>query len=56
MVAYRKLVFQFHKGTIKTTKGQFEKGRAKTFQFHKGTIKTCYENQCQPKHFRISIP
>ena len=47
--------FQFHKGTIKTTKGQFEKGRAKTFQFHKGTIKT-KNPYFAGLAFQISIP
>ena len=49
-------LFQFHKGTIKTTKGQFEKGRAKTFQFHKGTIKTTISIVCKPPQLLISIP
>ena len=33
-------VFQFHKGTIKTTCRKCEEGRQTLFQFHKGTIKT----------------
>ena len=34
-------LFQFHKGTIKTTIVNFVKLVVKLFQFHKGTIKTC---------------
>ena len=32
--------FQFHKGSIKTTKGRKDTGMTKRFQFHKGSIKT----------------
>ena len=34
------LIFQFHKGTIKTVNIQTNTGRLMQFQFHKGTIKT----------------
>ena len=34
------LIFQFHKGTIKTTLAQEEGQGVQVFQFHKGTIKT----------------
>ena len=33
-------VFQFHKGTIKTSNGGISCTNANRFQFHKGTIKT----------------
>ena len=33
-------LFQFHKGTIKTTAIVGKHARYKLFQFHKGTIKT----------------
>ena len=32
--------FQFHKGTIKTTRHPSTQTTTPTFQFHKGTIKT----------------
>ena len=34
------LVFQFHKGTIKTNRTRRPSARPALFQFHKGTIKT----------------
>ena len=34
------LMFQFHKGTIKTVNRNIERIRIPEFQFHKGTIKT----------------
>ena len=34
------LLFQFHKGTIRTPKPKFSKGSSTGFQFHKGTIRT----------------
>ena len=33
-------LFQFHKGTIKTTMAENSKTTRTVFQFHKGTIKT----------------
>ena len=34
------MLFQFHKGTIKTNAGAIVDVNSKLFQFHKGTIKT----------------
>ena len=35
------LIFQFHKGTIKTVRAGAGAAGTFAFQFHKGTIKTC---------------
>ena len=37
---YISLIFQFHKGTIKTGLSTALAGEQSVFQFHKGTIKT----------------
>ena len=39
-VKWRKNLFQFHKGTIKTTYYSTKQYASWLFQFHKGTIKT----------------
>ena len=36
------IIFQFHKGTIKTFTGSEDDKPALIFQFHKGTIKTIF--------------
>ena len=36
------IIFQFHKGTIKTAANVNGVAAPSAFQFHKGTIKTCY--------------
>ena len=50
------MLFQFHKGTIKTG---IKPGTTITFiqfQFHKGTIKTKQRPDAWFRHARISIP
>ena len=48
-------LFQFHKGTIKTSDPYLIMYKLLLFQFHKGTIKTGYKlRPFLPKH--ISIP
>ena len=50
------LLFQFHKGTIKTNRLVETSKRMRVFQFHKGTIKTWpyrHAARCRPS---ISIP
>ena len=47
------LIFQFHKGTIKTFCGGGAVTHAAIFQFHKGTIKT-YSRYRQGEIFHIS--
>ena len=37
------VVFQFHKGTIKTVVVNNKQYESKLFQFHKGTIKTFFQ-------------
>ena len=37
---YEVYEFQFHKGAIRTTRRQKEKGLVNPFQFHKGAIRT----------------
>ena len=41
-------VFQFHKGTIRTSVAQVSRPKENKFQFHKGTIRTSFS------HFRWS--
>ena len=38
----KKLLFQFHKGTIRTAGQNYASGGGRSFQFHKGTIRTLY--------------
>ena len=40
MLPFHSLVFQFHKGTIKTRPVEDGTDTFASFQFHKGTIKT----------------
>ena len=49
------LIFQFHKGTIRTGTSRAADGRNRTFQFHKGTIRTVAVIGDQRTTF-ISIP
>ena len=44
-VMFANILFQFHKGTIKTTKELHNAVIAGYFQFHKGTIKTLAAGQ-----------
>ena len=39
------LIFQFHKGTIRTSRVAQHKYTSKEFQFHKGTIRTKWRNK-----------
>ena len=41
----QKVLFQFHKGTIKTAAGHSNQLPFNAFQFHKGTIKTPTDHQ-----------
>ncbi len=41
-------LFQFHKGTIRTTPNGADISRVATFQFHKGTIRTIVGEICMP--------
>ena len=50
------LIFQFHKGTIKTDLSHRHMFTAKVFQFHKGTIKTWWFWICCALILDISIP
>ena len=49
------ILFQFHKGTIKTYYSQDGTTPQSVFQFHKGTIKTCLVSR-KGIHSSISIP
>ena len=40
-------IFQFHKGTIRTSDDETEFITDKKFQFHKGTIRTRRHNECR---------
>ena len=55
MIRLGKILFQFHKGTIKTKKELEAEQDEQVFQFHKGTIKTRNRTCAQP-YQEISIP
>ena len=40
------IIFQFHKGTIRTNYASAKNMIAMAFQFHKGTIRTWRQIQC----------
>ena len=48
--------FQFHNGTIKTTRAGISTGAISGFQFHNGTIKTCVLVLLDCISIEISIP
>ena len=48
--------FQFHKGTIKTTRLVYDRLKTNLFQFHKGTIKTFRAFRAVSSHTLLSIP
>ena len=54
-LTYCNLLFQFHKGTIKTAELKTSYDRFNGFQFHKGTIKTRFLPVCV-SNLLISIP
>ena len=55
MVITSSLLFQFHKGTIKTVRNVGIPDILRRFQFHKGTIKT--DNNAERRgDINISIP
>ena len=47
VVKFRSIVFQFHKGTIRTFSQRKRPLPASTFQFHKGTIRTLLPAACK---------